>query len=206
MLFYRAQLVLSNLNSKHPRLSLTSQLTKQLWTWRHSGSQNSTGFRFPKEKGKQWGTYILSTIFKRRLSTPRFDSSPITCTKDIAQPPHQRRKHQVPLWISSFRKGGKHSNTRISYFHQKGKLPQTLYPSKVKAPLSGLFPGPMRTRGLLTKEAESAEQYYREASALQSHLLWISDILLTLNQRLQQLVVNQPTITQVLEHQRFCQT
>ena len=53
------------------------------------------------------------------------------------------------------------------------------------------------------------EGYFRKAAALQSHLLWITDLLVALNQRLQQpnsAEVIQPIMAQVFECQCLIQT
>ena len=98
------------------------------------------------------------------------------CTKDIAQPPHKTRKHQIHLWISSFLKGGRNSNTWISSFHQKEKT------SSNYLSLNGQ-PSPVR---LISMPHEGQEVYYHRQKVQidatdRCYFLCIPDILLVLN-------------------------
>ena len=61
------------------------------------------------------------------------------------------------------------------------------------------------TMSLMDKDTEVAETFTKESSALHSHLLWLTDLLMTLNHKMADLSTRptiQPIISQVLEHQR----
>ena len=61
---------------------------------------------------------------------------------------------------------------------------------------------------LSERDTEITEALSREAAALQSHLLWVIDLLMVLAQRLDKpnaSVTIQPILTKVLEHQKWVQ-
>ena len=74
-----------------------------------------------------------------------------------------------------------------------------------------LSDGPLKDKHaipLMDKDAEVAEAFGRESSALHSHLLWLTNLLVVLNDRLadpRNVPTIQPMIAQVLEHQRWVQ-
>ena len=58
------------------------------------------------------------------------------------------------------------------------------------------------------KDTKVAETFARESSALDRHLLWLTDLLLALNSKIEDpstWPIIQPFISQVLEHQRWLQ-
>ena len=87
----------------------------------------------------------------------------------------------------------------------------TFYPAKVNTNMVELSDGPLKDKysiPLSEKDAETAEAFGRESSALDSHLLWLRDLLVVLNDRLadpRNVPTIQPMIAQVLEHQRWVQ-
>ena len=87
----------------------------------------------------------------------------------------------------------------------------TFYPAKVNANLVELSDGPLKDKHaipLMDKDAEVAEAFRQESSALHSHLLWLTDLLVVLDDQMadpQNIPTIQPMIAQVLEHQRWVQ-
>ena len=60
----------------------------------------------------------------------------------------------------------------------------------------------------ITKDAEVAEIFARESSALHSHLLWLTDLLVVLNDKManpHNRATIHPIVAQVLEHQKWVQ-
>ena len=89
---------------------------------------------------------------------------------------------------------------RCTYF-----LPEdassTLYPARGNANLASnlVSDGPLKEKhsiSLTEKDTEVAEALSREATALRCHLLWLTDLLVALTQRLDQ--PNAPTMIQVI--------
>ena len=132
------------------------------------------------------------------------------CAAEIAHPTTSAKKDQQALWMGSFLKPGKSSHTRATFFKPEGAS-STFYPAKVNANLVELSDGPLKDKHAIPhtdKDAEVSESFARESSALHSHLLWLTDLLVVLNERMvdpQNVPTIQPIISQVLEHQRRVQ-
>ena len=130
--------------------------------------------------------------------------------RGLAHPTTSAKEDQQALWMGSFLKPGKTSHTRATYFKPEGAS-STFYPPKVNANLVELSNGPLKDKHaipLTDKDTEVAEAFGRESSALHSHLLWLTDLLVVLNDRMvdpQNIPTIQPMIAQVLEHQRWVQ-
>ena len=83
-------------------------------------------------------------------------------------------------------------------------MSSTIFPTRVIANLGNISDGPLKDKhsvSLSEKDTEVAEALLREATALQSHLLWITDLLMALTQRLDQpnaSVTIQPILRKVL--------
>lgn len=108
--------------------------------------------------------------------------------------------------MGNFLKAGKSSQTRCTYFKPEGAS-STLYPARVNANLTEFLDGPQDPL-LSQKTTEVAESLIRESMALQSHLLWVTDLLTALAKRLVQPYSRdtiQPILVKVLEHQKWVQ-
>ena len=87
----------------------------------------------------------------------------------------------------------------------------TFYPAKVNTNMVELSDGLLKDKHsipLSDKDAETTEAFGHESSALHSQLLWLTDLLVVLNNRLadpRNVPTVQPMITHVLEHQRWVQ-
>ena len=110
--------------------------------------------------------------------------------------------------MGSYLKPGKSSHTRATFFKPEGAS-STFYPAKVNANLAQLSDGLLKHKHAISikdKDAGVAEAFARESSALLNHLLWLTDLLVVLNERLvdpQNIPTIPPIISQVLEHQRW---
>ena len=88
--------------------------------------------------------------------------------------------------MGSFLKPGKTSHTRATYFKLEGAS-STFYPAKVNANLVELSDGPLKDKHaipLTDEDDKVAEAFRRESSASHSHMLWLTDLLVVLNDRL----------------------
>ena len=86
------------------------------------------------------------------------------------------------LWMGKHLKPGNLSQMRFTYFKPEGAS-STLYPARVNANLADVSEGPLKEKhsvGLTEKDTEVVEALSREATALQSHLLWLTDLLVAL--------------------------
>ena len=95
----------------------------------------------------------------------------------------------------------KSSQTRCTYFKPEGAS-STLYSARFKANLTDLSDCPLKDHHL----SHHLWERHRESTALQSHLLWLSDLLMALTRKLEQpscRPTNQPILTKVLEHQKW---
>ena len=87
----------------------------------------------------------------------------------------------------------------------------TIYPVRINANLGNVSDGPMKDKHSVTlseRDSEVTEALCREAAALQSHLLWITDLLMLLAQKLEQpgaAATVQPILSKVLDHQKWIQ-
>ena len=86
-----------------------------------------------------------------------------------------------------------------------------LEPGRVNASLADISDGPLKEKhsvGLTEKDPEVAESLSREAMVLQSHLLWLMELLEALTRWLDQpnaVAMIQPIMTRVLEHMKWVQ-
>ena len=100
------------------------------------------------------------------------------------------------------------SQARAAYFKPEGAS-LTLYPARVNANLAGLSDGPLKDKmsfSIGEPDMEVTKSLSRESTALHSHLLWLTNLLLVLSKRLEQpsaVPVIQPIIVKVLQHQKW---
>ena len=79
----------------------------------------------------------------------------------------------------------------------------------MNANLADISDGPLKDRHSVTlseKDTEVVESLTRESTALQSHLLWLTDLLMALTQRLDQPNATstiQPILVKVMQHQKW---
>ena len=120
------------------------------------------------------------------------------------------KEDQPPLWMDTYLKAGKMSQTNAAYFKHVGAS-STLYPARVNANLADLSDGPLKDKKSISigeRDTEITESLNRELTALCSHLLWLTNLLLALTKRLEQpsaVPVIQPIIIKVLQHQKWVQ-
>ena len=67
------------------------------------------------------------------------------CANEIAHPSSQMKKGQPPLWMGSYLKAGKMSQTCAAYFKPE-VMSSTLYPAQVNANLADLSDGPLKDK------------------------------------------------------------
>ena len=95
--------------------------------------------------------------------------------------------------------------TKGMYFKAEGAS-STFYPARVNANLVKIWFGPLKEKHMISlthKDTEVAETFARESSALHSHLLGLTDLLMALNSKMEDPSTRptiQPIISQVLEH------
>ena len=112
--------------------------------------------------------------------------------------------------MGSYLKAGKLAQTRAAYFKPEGAS-WTIYPARVNANFADLSDGPLKDNKSISigdRDAEDTESLSRESTALHSHLLWLSDLLMVLTHRLEDpsaVTVIQPILVKVLEHQKWVQ-
>ena len=100
---------------------------------------------------------------------------------------------------------GKLSQTRSTYFKPEGTS-STLYPARINANLGDLSDGPVKDKKTITiseKDTEIAELQNPESAALQSHLLWLTDLLIALTKRREQpnaVLTIQQILSKVFQH------
>ena len=81
----------------------------------------------------------------------------------------------------------------------------------MNANLGELSDGPLKKNALFplqTKDTEVAETFARESSVLHIHLLWLTDLLMAFNRKMEDpntRATIQPIVTQVLEPQKWVQ-
>ena len=125
------------------------------------------------------------------------------CANKIAHPSSQTKKDQPALWMGSYLKAGKMCVSNTGSF-------STLYPARVNASLADLSDGPLKDKKSISigeRNTEITESLTRESTALHSHLLWLTDLLLALTKRLEQpsaVPVVQPIIVKVLSTKSGC--
>ena len=112
--------------------------------------------------------------------------------------------------MGKYLKPGKLLQTRCTYFKPESAS-SALFAAKINANLTDISDGPLKeihSVSLTEKDMKVAESMSREATALQSHLLWLTDLLVALTQRQDQpsaAATMQPIMTRVLEHLKWVQ-
>ena len=129
------------------------------------------------------------------------------CAHEVLHPSTQAKKDEPFLWMGKYLKPGKLSQRRSTYFKPKGAS-SIIFIARVNANLVDVS-GPLKEKhnvSLSEKDTEVVEALSREATALQSHLLWLTDLLVAFTQRLDQSNASttiQPIMAKVLEHQKW---
>ena len=110
------------------------------------------------------------------------------CSHEFSHPTFQSKKDEQSLWMGKYLKPGRLSQTRTMYFCPEGAS-STICPAQINTNLSDVSDGPMKDEHSVTlseRESEVTEALCREAAALQSHLVWVTDLLMLLAQKLEQ--------------------
>ena len=129
------------------------------------------------------------------------------CAHEVSHLTTQTKKDEPSLWMGKYLKPGRLAQTSSTYFRPEGAS-STIFPAGVNANLSDVSDGPMKDKcsvNLSKQDTEVTEALYREAAALQNHLLWVTDLLMLLAQRLEQpnaAVTIQPILSKVLDNQK----
>ena len=93
------------------------------------------------------------------------------------------------------------------YFKPEGET-QPFYPARINTNLIEFSDVPLKDKKFVPisdKDRQIAKSLARESSAPQSHLLWLTDLLVALNNRMEapnSRATIQPIVAEVLQHQK----